>query len=115
MAVRALRFPGLSRADPLDAPVPGCPMHLRLFLALVLALLVSRAASAQSVGRMVVDDVKWVAQDVAAIWLSPFRGDASDYALTAGILAGSAALSMFDDNVDRWALAHRDEGLLKAI
>ncbi|HEX6598430.1 MAG TPA: phosphatase PAP2 family protein [Gemmatimonadaceae bacterium] len=90
-------------------------MHLRLFLALVLALLVSRAASAQSVGRMVVDDVKWVAQDVAAIWLSPFRGDASDYALTAGILAGSAALSMFDDNVDRWALVHRDEGLLKAI
>lgn len=90
-------------------------MHLRLFLVLVLALLASRAASAQSVARMVVDDIKWVAQDVGAIWLSPFRGDASDYALTAGILAGSAALSMFDDNVDRWALAHRDEGLLKAI
>ncbi|HEX5970422.1 MAG TPA: phosphatase PAP2 family protein [Gemmatimonadaceae bacterium] len=90
-------------------------MHLRLFLALVLALLAARAASAQSVGRMVVDDVKWVAQDVAAIWLSPFRGDAGDYALTAGILAGSAALSVVDDNVDRWALAHRDEGLLKAI
>jgi membrane-associated phospholipid phosphatase len=90
-------------------------MHLRLFLALVLALLASRAASAQSVGRMVVDDIKWVAQDVGAIWLSPFRGSASDYALTASILAGSAALSTFDDNVDRWALAHRDEGLLKAI
>lgn len=90
-------------------------MHFRLLAALVLALVVSRPAAAQSVGRMVVDDLKWVAQDVGAIWLSPFRGDGRDYAITAGVLGGSAALSVLDDNVDRWALANRDRGLLKAI
>jgi membrane-associated phospholipid phosphatase len=90
-------------------------MHLRLFLALLLASVVSRPAGGQTVARMVIDDLKWVAQDVGAIWLSPFRGDASDYALAAGILGGSAALSVFDDNVDRWALANQDRGILKAI
>ena len=90
-------------------------MKLRFLSAVALTFAAIPSASAQSVGRMVVNDVKWVAQDVGAIWLSPFRGDARDYALTAGILGGSAALSVFDDNVDRWALAHRDEGLLKAL
>jgi len=90
-------------------------MHLRIFAALVLAFLVSRPLVAQSVGRMVFDDLKWVAQDVGAVWLSPFRGDARDYAITAGVLGGSAALSLLDDDVDRWALANRDRGLLKAI
>ena len=90
-------------------------MHLRLFLALLFAFVVTRPASAQSVGRMVFDDLKWVAQDVGAIWLSPLKGDVRDYAITAGILGGSAALSVLDDNVDRWALANRDRGLLKAL
>ena len=53
-------------------------MHFRLFAALLVALLISRPLAAQSVGRMVVDDLKWVAQDVGAIWLSPFTGDARD-------------------------------------
>ena len=92
-------------------------MHFRILAALVLAFPVLRPLplAAQSVGRMVVDDLKWVAQDVGAVWLSPFTGDARDYALTAGLLGGSAALSVLDDNVDRWALANRDRGLLKAI
>jgi membrane-associated phospholipid phosphatase len=110
-----LRFLPLSRVDPLDAPVLRLPMHLRLFFALLFALLLSHPLGAQSVGRMVIDDLKWVAQDVGAIWLSPFNGDARDYALTAGILGGSAALSVLDDNVDRWAVANRDRGLLKAL
>jgi len=64
---------------------------------------------------MVFDDLKWVVQDVGTIWLSPFRADARDYAITAGILGGSAALSVLDDNVDRWALANRDRGLLESL
>lgn len=90
-------------------------MKIRIVFATLLALVAPLPASAQSVGRMVFDDLKWVAQDVGSIWLSPFRGDARDYAITAGILGGSAALSVLDDNVDRWALANRDRGLLKAI
>lgn len=90
-------------------------MKLRVLTAFALTTAMPHAAIAQSVGRMVFDDLKWVAQDVGAIWISPFRGDARDYAITAGLLGGSAALSVLDDNVDRWALANRDRGLLKAI
>jgi membrane-associated phospholipid phosphatase len=90
-------------------------MKLRFLSALALTLALVRPVSAQSVGRMVFDDLKWVAQDVGAIWLSPFHGDARDYAITAGVLGGGAALSIFDDNVDRWALANRDRGLLKSL
>ena len=90
-------------------------MHVRLFVALVLALAMARPVDAQSVGRMVFDDLKWVAQDVGAIWISPFRGDARDYAITAGLIGGTAALSLLDDNVDRWALANQDRGLLDAL
>jgi hypothetical protein len=81
-----------------------------LVFATMAALAVRLPTSAQSVGRMVFDDLKWVAQDVGAIWLSPFRGDARDYAITAGVLGGSAALSVLDDNVDRglWRTAIAD-------
>ena len=90
-------------------------MRSCLVPALLLALTVARPVAAQSVGRMVFDDLKWVAQDVGAVWLSPFRGGARDYAITAGLIGGSAALSVFDDNVDRWALANQDRGLLESL
>jgi membrane-associated phospholipid phosphatase len=70
---------------------------------------------AQSVGRMLVDDVENVARDFGAIWVAPFKGDADDYLIAAGVLAGAAALSPLDDDLDRWAVRNRDRGLLRAI
>jgi hypothetical protein len=93
-------------------------MH-RTFRALMVALLATSAsratAEAQSVGRMVVDDVTNAARDFGAIWISPFRGSAKDYLITGGVLAASAALSPLDDDVDRWAVRNRDRGVLDAI
>lgn len=90
-------------------------MKRPLVLSLVLVLLHGAVAPAQSVGRMLADDFTWAAQDIGAIFLSPVRGGGKDYLIAGGVLAASAALSPFDDNVDRWALANRDRGVLDAI
>jgi membrane-associated phospholipid phosphatase len=70
---------------------------------------------AQSVGRMVIDDVANAARDFGAIWVTPFRGSAKDYLIAGGVLAAGAAVSPFDDNVDRWMVDHEDRGLLDAL
>lgn len=90
-------------------------MRRRLLPVLMLIVVASPATSAQSVGRMLGNDLRWMAQDVGAVWLSPFKGDAGDYALTAGVVGGSAALSVLDDDVDRLVLANRDRGLFNAV
>jgi membrane-associated phospholipid phosphatase len=88
----------------------------RLLVLSVAALLVGRSSlHAQSIGRMLADDFKWAAQDIGAIFLSPFQGSARDYLIAGGVLGASAVLSPFDDDVDRWALDNRDRGILKAI
>ena len=91
----------------------------RHFRALVLALLAMLAPAAsveaQSVGKMVVDDVTNAARDFGAIWISPFRGSGKDYLIAGGVLAAAAALSPLDDDVDRWAVRNRDRGVLDAI
>jgi membrane-associated phospholipid phosphatase len=90
-------------------------MRHQLTVAIALAAIAACRLPAQSIGKMFVDDLRWAGQDFVAIWLSPFKGDARDYLITAGVLGGSAALSPFDDDVDRWALKHRDQGFLKAL
>jgi membrane-associated phospholipid phosphatase len=72
-------------------------------------------AGAQSVGRMVVDDVSNSARDLGAIWVAPFRGSAKDYLITAGVLGIAGAVSPLDDEVDNWAVKNRDRGFLDAI
>jgi len=72
-------------------------------------------SGAQSVGRMVVEDVANAARDFGAIWVTPFRGTSKDYLIAGGVLAGGAAVSPFDDNVDRWMVEHEDRGLLDAL
>ena len=88
---------------------------LRAFLVALFTHLNPDEAVAQSIGRMAVDDVTNAARDFGAIWVAPFRGSREDYLLAGGMLAGAAALSPFDDNVDRWMVANRDRGLLDAL
>jgi membrane-associated phospholipid phosphatase len=90
-------------------------MRLQFFLAIAASALAASQLPAQSVGKMFVDDIRWAAQDFAAIWMSPFKGDARDYLITGAVLGGSAAVSPFDDDVDRWAVKNRDRGLLDAL
>ena len=93
------------------------PKHttLRAFLVALFTHLNPEEAVAQSIGSMALDDIRNAARDFGAIWVAPFRGSGRDYVVTGGMLAGAAALSPFDDNVDRWMVAHRDQGLLDAM
>lgn len=72
-------------------------------------------AAAQSVVRIVGSDVRHAVEDFAAVWTSPLRGSARDYAIVGGVLAAAAAVSPLDDEVDRWAIRNRDRGALDAI
>lgn len=94
---------------------PSTRMFRALLVALLAPLALSQAAGAQSVGKMVVDDVTNAARDFGAIWISPFRGSGKDYLIAGGVLVGAAALSPLDDDVDRWAVRNRDRGVLDAI
>jgi membrane-associated phospholipid phosphatase len=90
-------------------------MKHRILVAFAATALSAASLPAQSVGRMVVDDVKRAGEDIWSVWLSPFRGDTRDYLMAAAVLGGSAALSTFDDDVDRWAVENRDRGFLKSL
>lgn len=85
----------------------------------IAALLVGAAqvneARAQSVVQILGADFKNAAKDFAAVWTSPLRGTAKDYLIVGGVLAGAAAVSPLDDEVDRWAIRNRDRGVLDAI
>jgi len=88
---------------------------LRAFLVALFTHLNPEEAVAQSIGSMALDDIRNAARDFGAIWVAPFRGTQKDYVTAGGTLASAAALSVFDDNVDRWMVAHQDQGLLDAI
>jgi len=78
-------------------------------------LLSARVASAQSVGKMLVDDVRNGGGDILAIWGSPFRASSQDW-LLAGAAAGAFGLSMLADQpVADWALKNKDSGFLKTL
>ena len=64
--------------------------------------------SAQSIGTMVRDDLKNFGGDVWAVWTSPARATPKGWMTTTLVVAGAAALSPLDDNVDRWMV--RNEG-----
>jgi membrane-associated phospholipid phosphatase len=78
--------------------------------ALVAALLLgSRAAAAQSVFRAIGQDVKNSVGDAWAVWTSPLHGNARDWLTAAGMFGASAAVSPWDDDVDRWAVKQAND------
>jgi membrane-associated phospholipid phosphatase len=91
------------------------PSSLRTLLVALSLSLSADEGAAQSIGRMAFDDVANAARDFGAIWVAPFRGSPQDYLMAGGVLAVGAAVSPFDDNVDRWMVAHEDRGFLDAL
>lgn len=67
--------------------------------ALLLVLWAAEHARAESVTRTVVNDARQTARATWRVLQTPFRGDAKDYALAGGIVAGIAALSTLDRSV----------------
>jgi membrane-associated phospholipid phosphatase len=84
---------------------------------LVVAMLAPAASSlsAQSVGRMLENDVKNAVGDIWSVWTSPLRGTPRDWLIFAGTLGASAAVSPLDDDVDRWMVRNRDHSAWSAL
>jgi len=78
-------------------------------------LLSARVASAQSVGKMLVNDVKNSGGDALAIWTAPFSASSHDW-LLAGAAAGAFGISMLvDQPVSNWAVRNKDSGFFKSF
>ena len=72
-------------------------------------------AHSQTVVRQIGDDVKHVGEDMWRVWSSPVRGSGRDW-LTAGlVIAGAAAISPLDDNIDRWVVSDSARGVFKSL
>ena len=83
----------------------------RAALSTTLLLFVTAGAHAQSVGRIVVRDVTNSAGDAWAILTSPLHGRPSDWLLAGAAFGVSAAVSPWDDDVDRWAVKQRNDAV----
>src|SRR6185503_8218457 len=68
----------------------------------------SSMAGAQSVGRMLEYDVRNVVKDMVGVWASPFHSSGRDWLLAGGVVAAGAAITPWDDNIDRWFLANQN-------
>jgi len=82
-----------------------------------LALCLARGATAQSTSMagMVGTNLKHSVGDAWAVWTAPARGEVTDWSIAAGVVALSAAISPFDDNIDRWAFKHRNDRVFKVL
>ena len=83
----------------------------RAALSTTLLLFAAVGAHAQSIGRIVVRDVTNSAGDAWAILTSPLHGGPSDWLLAGAAFGVSAALSPWDDDVDRWAVKQRNDAV----
>lgn len=72
-------------------------------------LLGSRGAVAQSVVQTMAQDVKNSVGDAWAVWTSPIHGTPRDWLTAAGLVGASAAVSPWDDDVDRWAVKQAND------
>ena len=73
------------------------------------ACLAAQRIDAQSIGRMLVDHARTSAGDAWSVWTAPFHAGGRDWLTAAGVVGVAAAMSPFDDDVDRWAVRHRDD------
>jgi membrane-associated phospholipid phosphatase len=86
-----------------------------IFRGVLCLLAIPAVMPAQSVGEMVKNDAKNFGGDVWSVWTSPLRGSPKDW-MTAGlVVAASAGVSTFDDDVDRWMVRNEGNAAWSAI
>ena len=90
--------------DPLGAGA----MRFRVLVVGVSTVACVSSARAQSVGKMVWTDVRDAGSDMVGVWVSPFHAPTKSWIQAAGALAGSAVMSIFDDDVDRWMVRNQN-------
>jgi len=83
----------------------------------VLVLCLARGATAQSTSMagMIGTNLKHSVGDAWGVWTAPARGEVQDWSIAAGVVALSAAISPFDDDIDRWAFKHRNDRVFKIL
>ena len=74
--------------------------------------LATAAASAQSVGRMLVDDFKNAGRDMIGVWTSPFYASSKDWLIAAGSGLAFGVSMLADQPVADWAGDNEDSGVL---
>ncbi len=85
-------------------------------VALAIALTILQSpAEAQSIPKMLGNDIRNAVGDAWDVWTSPLRGQPRDWLTAAGMIAVSAGVTPIDDNVDRWAVAHGDDAAFEAL
>ena len=92
-------------------------MNARMARLAALVLCLARGATAQSTSmpRMIGTNLQHSATDAWAVWTAPARGEVHDWSVAAGVVALSAAISPFDDDIDRWAFKHRNDRAFKFL
>lgn len=84
--------------------------------AIALGLLtLARVAPAQSVGRMLTDDFRFVARDVGAVWSAPFDARGRDWLLAAGSLGAFGLAMLADQEASDWAIRNDSALFFRAI
>ncbi|HEY4303945.1 MAG TPA: phosphatase PAP2 family protein [Gemmatimonadaceae bacterium] len=72
-------------------------------------LAIAAQSQAQTRWQNLETNVKGSVGDAWDVWTSPLRGTSRDWLSAAGAIGFSAAVSPLDDNLDRWAVNHRDD------
>jgi hypothetical protein len=81
----------------------------RTLLVVALGAFRSDIGLAQSIPGMLATDLRHVAGDAWSVWTSPLRARPHDWLTAAGLVVLSASVSPWDDNIDRWAVAHQKD------
>jgi membrane-associated phospholipid phosphatase len=84
-------------------------------VAVLAALALAPAASAQTVGEIVVNDWRDAGKDVLSVWGSPFDARGRDWALFGAALAVTGASMLVDQPVSDWAIENKDAWGFRAI
>ena len=81
----------------------------------VAVLSLTRGASAQTVGEILVNDWRDAGKDVLSVWASPFDAKGRDWALFGATLAVTGASMLVDQPVSDWAIRNKDSWGFRAI
>lgn len=84
-------------------------------MAAIAWVLAGRSLGGQSVGQMVAYDVLHAGGDIVGTWASPFHSSARDWLGAGLVVAGSAAITPFDDNIDNWFVRHHGNAAWSAL
>jgi len=90
-------------------------MFRRWLVAVVALAAAASPTRAQSRWENLGNTVKSSAGDAWDVWTSPLRGTSRDWLTAAGAVGASAAISPLDDDVDRWAVNHRDDAVFEFL